>query len=342
MSDGTTLDLDIHAPLMAEVVRGNWVESRHRGVAAAVDRTGRVVRQWGDIDQLIFPRSAVKPLQALPLLLTGAADAFRLSDAELAIACGSHLGERRHVATVRAWLDRLGLDTDSLECGAHAPFLASAAEALFRSGQSATQLHNNCSGKHAGFLTVARHLGIDFRGYIAADHPVQRHARAALEEMYGHDLSTAPGGIDGCGIPVLAVPVRALAQAMAKFANPDGLRPELAAAIGRLSRAMAAEPFMVAGSGGFPTYVMSISGGSVLLKNGAEGVFCAALPRLGLGVALKMADGSDRGAIVAMGAVLRALGAFTDEESATLAGFLNPRIRNVAGRDVGEIRSSLP
>lgn len=325
-------------PVLVEAWRGALVESRHRGAAVVVDAQGRVVAAWGDIERSVYGRSAIKPLQALPLVESGAADRYGLGERALALACASHHGEPMHVAAVAAWLDRLGLGPADLECGAHLPADMAAAHALIRAGEQPSPLHNNCSGKHAGFLTTARHYGEPTRGYIGPDHPVQRRVLRALEGMTGLELSRAPRGVDGCGIPVIGIPLRALAQAWARLADIKGLPAERAAAARRLLDAMAAEPLMVDGTGGFTAMVMAAAGHAVRLKPGAEGMFCAALPMHGLGVALKIADGAGRASEVAMGAILAGLGVFDEAQRARLAARLRPVIRNVAGRVVGELR----
>lgn len=325
-------------PVLVEVVRGGMVESRHRGACAVVDAAGRAALTLGDGAQLVYGRSAIKPLQALPLIETGAADRYGLGAREIALACASHRGEPIHVAAVTAWLERIGLGPDDLECGAHPPLNPAAAQALIRAGEAPSALHNNCSGKHAGFLTTACHLGEPTRGYIDADHPVQRRVEAALAAMTGCDLARAPRGIDGCGIPVIGLPLAAMARAMARLADPLGLPAERQAAARRILEAMAAEPLMVDGSGSFTTRILIEAGAAVRLKPGAEGVFCAALPALGLGVALKIADGAGRAAEVAIGALLCRLGAVAEDQAVALAPQFRPKLLNVAGRVVGELR----
>jgi L-asparaginase II len=325
-------------PVLVEATRGEMVESRHRGAVAVVDAGGGITLALGDIERVIYARSAIKPLQALPLIESGAADRFGLGQEELALACASHHGESVHVTAVARWLERLGLGPADLECGAHLPNDTPAAHALIRSGTAPSPLHNNCSGKHAGFLATARHLGEPTRGYIQPDHPVQRRVLAILEAMTGRDLARAPRGTDGCGIPVIGIPLAAMAQAMARLADPQGVPPARAAAARRLLDAMAAKPLMVDGTGGFPTVVMETAPARVRLKPGAEGVFCAALPTLRLGVALKIESGHGRAAEVAIGAVLRRLGALTPADVSGLALLLRPPVNNVAGRRVGELR----
>jgi L-asparaginase II len=310
------------APLTVEVTRGEMVESRHRVAAAVCDAGGARLLAAGDADALIYPRSAIKPLQALVLIESGAADAFNVSDAEVALACASHSGEPRHVELVRAWLARLGLSEADLECGVHAVTGVAAP----------TAAHNNCSGKHSGFLTVARHLGVPTRGYIQPDHPVQRRVMARVAEMAGATLDGAPRGIDGCGIPVFGMPLAALAGAMARLAAaPD-------AACARIRAAMAAEPALVAGTGRFTTRVIAATSGAVLVKEGAEGVYAGAIPARGIGIAVKAEDGTGRAATAAMGHLLRRLGALDERAGAALADVLEPTLRNHAGREVGRIR----
>ncbi len=321
-----------------EVIRGGEVESAHWVSCAVADARGAVVARWGDVGRPVFPRSAVKAIQALPLIETGAAGRFDAGDAEIALACASHSGEPAHVAIVEAWLARLGLAGADLECGAHPPLHEPSARALVRDGGEPTALHNNCSGKHAGMLTTARHLGEPTRGYIRRDHPVQRRVARVLGEMSGVDLATAPVALDGCGIPTIALPLSGLATAMARLADPSGLADGRASAVARVRAAMAARPDMVAGTGRFGTALIEASDGKILPRTGAEGVYAVALPELGYGVALKVDDGTGRAAEVATVAVLRRLGAFEGPLAERLADFAVAPLVNRAGRRVGEVR----
>jgi L-asparaginase II len=325
-------------PILIEVLRGTMVESRHCGAAAIVDAEGSVVTAWGDIERPVYARSAIKPLQALPLIETGAADRFALGDEEIALACASHTGEPEHVQRVERWLGRIGLTPDDLECGPHPPFNEEASAALLRAGTSASALHNNCSGKHTGFLTTAVHLGVATHGYIHADHPVQRYWQEVLAQMSGTDLAPAPTGIDGCGIPVRGLSLRATAAAMAQLAAPIRLAPVRAAAAARVIRAMAKAPFMVSGSGRFSTEMMQHTGTKVIVKGGAEGVYVAALPGKQLGVALKIDDGAGRAAELAMATILLSLGMLDNGADRALALFLQPVVHNRAGLVVGTLR----
>jgi L-asparaginase II len=303
-------------PVLIEVLRGDAVESRHAGALAIVDASGTVHTALGDIERPIFPRSAVKLLQALPLVASGAAEAFGLTDAELALACASHSGEPEHVATAAGVLSKLGLDAGALECGTQWPSREPVLRGMLARGEVAGPLHNNCSGKHSGFVCVAclmaRNAGAEpaefVRGYVAAEHPVMREVKAALSATTGVDMDHAPRGIDGCSIPTYAMPLRSLALAFARC-----------------------------GTDRFDTRVMQAFGERVFCKVGAEGVYCAALPELGVGIALKIDDGAVRAAEAAMAAVAQSLLKTEDE---LLREYSHPVLRNWRGIEVGSLRPS--
>ncbi len=325
------------APVLIEVWRGGMVESRHRGAYAIVDADGDVIAAQGDIERPVYARSAIKPLQALSLVETGAADALQVSPEELAIACASHGGEPRHVDVVTRWLERIGLGATNLECGAHAPSHVPSARALEASGAAPSALHNNCSGKHTGMLATCRHLGEPTPGYIRIDHPAQRRVIGVLSEMCGVDLADAPRGIDGCGLPQLGISLKALAFAFARFGTPAGLRPDRQTACRRIAAAMRAHPFLIAGTGRFCTRAIEIAGGKALVKTGAEGMYAAALPAQGLGVALKIEDGGARAAEAAMATLLVRHARLDADESAALTPWQAPPVVNVAGLTVGKV-----
>jgi L-asparaginase II len=335
-------------PVLVEVLRGSHMESRHSGALAIVDADGGLVCTLGDITRPIFPRSAVKALQALTLVESGAADRFALSDAELAIACASHSGEPEHVATSAGILAKLGLDAGALECGTHWPTREPVLRGMLARGEQATPLHNNCSGKHAGFVCVACQMAIaqgrepaEFaRGYIAAEHPVMREVSAALGGISDTDLSAAPQGIDGCSIPTFGIPLRGLALAFARLGSGTGLAPERARAARRIRQAVANAPFMVGGSGRFDTLAMQALGERLFCKIGAEGVYCAALPELGLGIALKIDDGQVRAAEAAMAAVAEGLLNLDERAATLLRGYSAMALHNWRGVHVGEVRAS--
>ena len=328
---------DPQDPVAVLVRRGERVESRHRVAYAVADAGGGLIQQQGDIRTAVFPRSAVKPLQALALVESGAAERFGVSDRELALACASHGGEAMHTEIVAAWLARLGLGPSDLECGVHAPSHAATAESLIAAGETPSPLHNNCSGKHAGMLTLALHLGAPTAGYSQADHPVQQRISADLAAMSGTRL--APAAIDGCGIPTHPLPLASLATAVARLTDPGALAadaPGRAAACARIRAAMTRHPELVAGSGRACSLIMAAAP-KVLVKTGAEGVYVAALPDRKLGLALKVGDGASRAAVVALMGLLTGLGALDRGAVAALAELAAPLLRNHAGRAVGRI-----
>jgi len=325
-------------PLTVEVTRGSMVESCHRGTAVVMDAKGNAVHAWGEIERIVYPRSAIKPLQALAVVETGAAEAFAVTDAELALASASHSGQPQHMDVVLAWLERSGFGANDLECGAHEPPAPETTKARVRAGESPGPADNNCSGKHAGMLTTAKHLGEETAGYTRPGHPVQQRLRAILTDIGGADLSQAPEGTDGCGIPVFGMPLSAMARAMARMADTGGLEAGRAEAAGRIVAAMMSNPLLVGGRGRFDTIAMEAANGAFAVKTGAEGVHGAILPRLGLGVAVKIDDGARRAAQVAMAAILDYLGVLDGEAKVALAGFLETPVLNEKGERVGEIR----
>jgi L-asparaginase II len=324
-------------PILVEVLRGTLVESRHRGAVAVADADGGAVLAIGDVTTPIFPRSAVKALQALPLVESGAADTFGFGDEELALACASHSGEPGHVAGVTRMLAKAGLDAAALRCGAHWPMAQSAVAALARNGEPSA-LHNNCSGKHAGFLCVACAEGIDHADYWRPQHPVQREVRAVLENLTGATLSDDRRAIDGCSVPTWAIPLQNLARAFAKFATGRGLAPERARAAARLRAACTQKPWHVAGTGRFCTEIMRLLGARVFVKTGAEGVYCGALPEQGLGIAVKCDDGAGRAAQAVMAAIIARFLPLGDVERAVLECFVRPTLRNWNGIETGALR----
>lgn len=324
-------------PFIVEVRRGVQVESRHPVIATIVDGGGKTLAAWGDPQSSIFPRSSNKAIQALPLIESGAADAFSLSPSELSMACASHGGETRHTETAAAWLARIGRRPDDLECGAHWPYHEETARQLARDGKAPTNLHNNCSGKHCGMVSVATHLGEDIRGYVKPEHPVQRRVTAAIEDVCGVKIPPEHFATDGCSMPTMAIPLHNLAWGFVRFVTGTGLAPERAKAAKRLAAAVAAEPFFVAGSGRFCTAVMQAGKGRFIAKTGAEGVYTAASAELGLGIALKVLDGTARAAQTALGGLLEYLKLLDDEGREQIRPLVEQPLNNWRGINVGSI-----
>jgi L-asparaginase II len=324
--------------LLVEVTRNGTVESQHFGAAVVCDVKGNVLESWGDINRLVFPRSALKPMLAIHLIESGACEQFALSDAELSLACSSHQGEQMHQDLVKSWLNRLGLNEDHLACGAVLPEDTESAHQILASGQQGCRIHHNCSGKHTGFLTTALHLDLTLDNYHLLDHPLQQLSLDTLSDLADVDLKQYPMGIDGCGLPAHTMPLLQLGHAMARFANPVDLSDFRAQAIYRLHEAITNEPLYIAGRGSVVSEVNDVTCGKVLAKTGAEGIITAALPEQGLGIALKIADGSSRARSVALLAILDHLKALTDEEKNKLQGHISPKIINSRSLVVGEVR----
>jgi L-asparaginase II len=325
-------------PVLVEVTRGEVVESVHRGAIAVYDADGKPVWEIGDTAQPVFPRSAVKAIQALPLVESGAADAYGFGNRELALSCASHSGQPEHVELARSMLAKAGLDETALECGWHWPSNHEATIALARSGGSPNALHNNCSGKHSGFLCTCRHLGIEHRGYVKAGHPEQELVREAMEAVTGAKHDADRRGTDGCSIPTYAVPLKSFAHGFARMATGQGLGQKRAAAAKRLMSACIAEPFFVSGAGRADVKLMQAAPGRIFVKTGAEGVYCGAVPELGLGIAIKCDDGAGRGAEVLVASVLSKLLKADTALSSKLMEIASPPVESRIGAKVGTLR----
>ena len=312
-------------PLIVEVTRGSNIESVHLVDVALVDGTGNLIEGWGESSRPTLPRSSLKPVQATPLVAEGVADSEGLGAEQLAVACSSHSGEAAHVQVVDRWLERLGFSHNVLECGAHVPSNADAARELVLSGVEPDSRHNNCSGKHTGFVSLSKHFDLDVSGYISPEHPVmKRFITPAIEDFCRIDLNDQVPGVDGCGVPVWSVPLDHLAGGWSQLRARGSGR--------RLLQAMIEEPFLVAGTDRACTRLMEAAAGDAAVKTGAEGVFCGVDLREGFAFALKARDGQARAAEVAAEWVLDRLGCID---------FNVPKaLQNWAGTNVGEIRVS--
>jgi L-asparaginase II len=328
-------------PVLVEVTRGGIVESRHAGAYACVGPGGGLLSSAGDIGRPVFPRSAIKAFQCLPVIESGAAERFGFTDEEIALACSSHNGEVDHVRVARSMLAKAGNTEAQFECGAHNPAEDAALHALIRSGGGALQVHNNCSGKHAGMLAVARAFDVDSRGYVDARHAVQKASARVLNDLCGVDVERLPVGIDGCSIPAWAIPLRNLALGFSRFSSGEGLSAERKAAAGRIIASCRNHPFMVAGTGRFCTRLME-SVPRAFVKVGAEGVYCGCVPHAGIGIALKIDDGAGRAAEAAMAGVLAGLDVWTSEESGALERLARAELTNRRNIHVGDVRAIAP
>ena len=319
---------------LIEVWRGDLVECVHRGHIVVAGADGEIAHSWGDPGAVIYPRSAFKMIQALPLIESGAADAVGLRGDQLALACASHQGAAIHTDRVQAWLAGLGLTDADLRCGPQAPNDVPARDRLIKTDKSPCQYHNNCSGKHSGFLTLNQHLGGGAE-YIDIDHPVQKAVLAAFEEVTGE---ASPGYcIDGCSAPSHATSVHGLARAMAHFATAQDRSDLRAGAQQQLIDAMTAFPELVSGEGEACTELMRACGGRVAIKGGADGCYIAILPEQRLGVALKILDGSERAKEAAIATVLIKLGVLDPAHPAALR-LVNTVMKNRRDVVVGTVK----
>jgi L-asparaginase II len=321
----TDADLPEDAALAA-VTRGALVESVHRGRLAVCDHDGNVLEAVGDPEAYIYARSSAKPFQALPLVISGAADAFGLTDEELAVACASHNAEEPHLAAVRSILEKAGLTEDDLQSGAHLPLYEPEADKLIRSGEDPRPIHGNCSGKHAGMLAVCVHEGYETATYRDPGHPLQRRILGLIAEVCGLREDEVLIAGDNCGVPAFALPLRSLATGLARVATRNALPDELALAALRIGDAMREHPFMVAGTGRFDTDLMRST--DLLVKGGAEAVLVVG-SRDGWGMVLKISDGALRGVRPVALAALGGMGVEVPEAVSD--------VRGLHGEKVGEI-----
>ena len=333
----TLLDAVINPnPVLVDVSRGDIIESCHAGAYAVVDNAGNIIDSKGDINKHIYARSSLKPIQALFLLQSGAADHYRLGSKHIAIACASHSGEKQHTDLVEQWLQVLNLSVKTLECGSHRPTNRHYSKELLLKGQPITELHNNCSGKHTGFLCAAVHCGYDTNGYINPQHPLQIAVTNVIEESVEYSVNTQNPGVDGCGIPLYAIPLERLAYGFARFTALHGSNTTSQKHRHRIVDSMLSEPFYVAGTDRFCTQIMQNTGGSMVVKTGAEGVYIGMLREQGIGIALKIDDGATRASEVLMAHLLSQY-CKNDAQQAYLRRASNVEIKNVAGAVVGKI-----
>lgn len=328
-------------PLNVEVLRGPVVESQHQVMAVVIDERALPVAYWGNTDFVTYPRSAIKMLQALALLESGAAEAFHLTDAEIALACSSHAGEKKHIEGVAEFMKKTGVHEEQLFCGGHWPGNEAAAHEMIRKGAKPTPIVNNCSGKHTGIICTCLHLKENPAGYQNYEHPAQVRLRKVLSEVMRVDHNKLPHGIDGCGIPTYAVPLQNMAMGMLALINPKESERRREAAK-RILDAVKHEPFYVGGTHRFSTEVIQHTRGSCIVKNGAEGVMCGVIPEKGLAFAVKAEDGAGRAVDAATGYILQKLNVLKEAEVAKLKPIFEPKIKNWKGLEVGSIRVSAP
>jgi L-asparaginase II len=329
--------------ILAHVTRGGISESRHAGFIAVADATGQARLTSGPLDQdrVSFLRSAAKPFQAIPLVESGAADAFGLTPAELALACASHSGQPEHTRQVQAMLDKGGLNADQLLCGAHYPYNQAAADEMKRAGQHPNNLHSNCSGKHTGMLLTCKHMGWPTESYTEPEHPLQQAILKAVADFAGLRPSEIATGRDGCSVVCFGLTTLQMATAFARLGSPayweDQANPARAKAVSRLTQAMYSYPFNVGGTGRGDTDLMeSAPGGRIFSKAGAEAVWCMGFPEKGLALALKVEDGANRAHPAILSKALRLTGLLNEAEIAAYEAKQLTQLKNVRGIVVGD------
>jgi L-asparaginase II len=323
---------------LVHATRGNLVESIYRGDIAVVNAEGDLLYKAGDPDKLTFIRSSAKPIQALPVLESGAVDHFGIEESEYAIFCASHNGELEHTQTVQSILTKIGLDESYLQCGFHPPVYRPAADELVRKGIKPFEIHSNCSGKHSGMLTLTKHKGWPLENYTDLEHPVQQSMLSAMAKCAHIDESEIEIGIDGCGVPVHGLTVFQMARAWANFTNPVHLEKSMANAAKRVAKAMFKYPSKVAGTDRFCTALLEAGKGAWVNKSGAQGVYCFGLIDKNIGIALKIEDGNGKAASSAMVEVLDQLGLLNDKQKVDLDKFQNPKLKNHRKDIIGELK----
>ena len=328
--------------VLVEVSRGDLVESGHRGAFVVVREDGSVIRSSGDIDRPFFPRSSLKFIHALPLIETGAADRFGLDAVEIALAAASHSGDAMHIERIASWLFRLGIGEQALLCGPHAPFSERAAAQLARQGRAPGSLHNNNSGKHAAFLTTARHLGESLDGYLEPMHPVQLRLKSAVERVTGAKLNPTPQGLERCGMPMYAISLRELAVGMARFGFGTDLEPDLAVAAQRITSAVSAHPDYVTGARRLPSLVCTATQGRVVVKGGSEGSYAGFLRHERIALSLKIDDGASRAADVLLLDLLGSLGVEEVRSDPGLQARARQAVNTAAGQLAGYVSACNP
>ena len=332
--------------ILAHVTRGGISESRHAGFIAIADSTGKALLTSGPLDQdrVAFLRSSAKPFQAIPLLETGAADAFELTPAEIALACASHNGQPEHTRQVQAMLDKAGLRVDQLLCGAHYPYHPSDADALRREGRAPSNLHSNCSGEHTGMLLTCKHMGWPTEDYTEPEHPLQQAILNAVADFAGLNPSEIATGRDGCSVVCFGLTTLQMATAFARLAQPAYWEkqgnPDRARAVTRITEAMYTHPFNVAGTGRGDTDLMEAApGGRIFSKGGAEAVWCMGFPQRGVALAVKIEDGANRAEPAILSRILRTTGLLNEAEIAAYEAKQLTKLKNVRGIVVGEYQA---
>ena len=326
--------------VLAHVIRGGEIESVHRGHLVVVDKNYQVVFGVGEYHNRTYWRSAAKPFQVLPMIEAGGVEKFGFNDEEIAVMTASHGGEEKHVERVRNIFDKMGCGLEALDCGRAAPMYWPAAKRLVEKKEKYGQIHNPCSGKHSSMIALALIKGYDIKDYIDPNHPVQREMLEVVSDVTGLAAGDIGIGVDGCGVPVFGLPVYNMAVAYSKLAAPRDVKSAARKeALSRVAGAMAGNPFYVAGSGRLDTLLMEATGGRLVAKLGAEGVYCIGIIGEGVGIALKIEDGSSRAIDVVITELLNRLGLISEKEYKNIKGKCKTQLRNHREDIIGEIRA---
>lgn len=333
-------------PIFIQVTRGEKNESEHLIDAVVMDSQGVRLESFGEHNRPVFPRSAIKKIQAIALVESGAYEAMGLTSQHLALACASHWATDQQVEILKDWMARLNITNEDLICGAHWPGDESAMHKLIRLNEQPTSLHNNCSGKHLGLITVAKHLGADIKSYAVWDHPVQIMLRKIISDLAKYDIQEAPWGTDGCGIPSYCIALKEIAFAMSAFLGGRPLSQKRWDACLEILAAVREHPSLIAGEKAPDAKIIELSDGDVITKTGAEGMYTALVFDKGLSIVVKCRDGSTRGARAGLYFMLERYQIFNtparrerkDELYGALREQLLPNIKNWAGQEVGKIQ----
>jgi len=327
-------------PILAINFRGRRIENIHRGAFCVVNCHGDIEYSSGDIGKAVFPRSSIKAMQALALFKSGAVEKFSLDDSDIAIACSSHGGDKQHVEAVQVILDKIGCLVDDLECGEQVPTDRAARNEFFALKKPSSAIFNNCSGKHAGMLAVAKVLGVEAKGYSKASHAVQKLVKTCIEEVIGQKLSDKKCGIDGCSIPTYAAPLTAFALGFARMASGVDLSVETELESKVIFDAVVNNPYLIRGENTLDSDLMAAFAGRLMLKIGADGVFCGALLDKKIGFALKIDDGDIKAAEVAIANIILAIAEPSEKEKQVLLRYVSPELRNWSKIKTGELVAS--
>lgn len=325
------------ATKLVDVYRGGRVESSHYGHVAVVNSKGELLYSVGDFNRMTYARSAVKPIQTIPVLETGAAESYALTNQDISLCCASHSGEVQHTDRVLSILKRAGIEEEALQCGTHIPHAQDIYKALLAAGNDLTPLYNNCSGKHTGMLITAKFMGETLEDYYLPNHPVQQRILKTISEVTDYPVEKIEIGTDGCGVPVHALPLERLAYGFARMADSKTLGEERAKVIDRITSAMMECPEMVGGTGRFCTDFMNSCDGRLFGKAGAEGVYLIGDRETGIGIAIKIEDGNGRAAYPATLETLKQIGIINEKQINRLMHHYRPVLKNARQENIGEL-----